>query len=59
MTRKPWEHDRDCLYVVSDGPAPCTCAASYFWEPDHLPRCNRGHLFEICNHPNCKGDGQS
>lgn len=22
-------------------------------EPDHLPRCDCGHLFEICSHPNC------
>lgn len=25
--RMEWEHDRDCLYVTSVGPAPCTCAA--------------------------------
>lgn len=22
-------------------------------EPDHLPRCDCGSLFEICNYPNC------
>ena len=25
--RKEWQHSRDCAYVVSDGPAPCTCPA--------------------------------
>lgn len=25
--RPEWEHSRDCLYVTSDGPAPCTCEA--------------------------------
>lgn len=27
MTRQPWEHSRDCAYVTSAGPAPCTCGA--------------------------------
>jgi hypothetical protein len=22
-------------------------------EPDHLPRCDCGWLFEICDYPNC------
>jgi hypothetical protein len=22
-------------------------------DQDHLPRCDCGHLFEICNSPNC------
>lgn len=26
-SRKEWKHDRNCLYVTSDGPAPCTCPA--------------------------------
>jgi hypothetical protein len=54
MTRQPWEHDRDCLYVVTDGPAPCTCAAGYLNEPAHLPRCACGHVFAICMSPNCE-----
>lgn len=32
MTRHPWQHDRDCLYVVTDGPAPCTCPAGLAYE---------------------------
>jgi len=31
--REPWQHDRNCEYVVSDGPAPCTCSASKHWLP--------------------------
>ena len=25
--------------------------------PGHLPRCDCGHLFEICDHPNCPNGG--
>lgn len=28
-------------------------------EIDNEPRCDCGHLFEICNHPNCPCGGDS
>jgi hypothetical protein len=28
VLKPEWKHDRDCAYVTSDGPAPCTCSAA-------------------------------